>query len=246
MALVSLLLCRDPDNLRFFRRALDDLGISLEVVSVCDVALDKLSRQKYDAVIVDCDDIKGAPEVLQGIQKAASNKRAIALAIVNGRTTMRQAFEMGAHFVLEKPMNHERVGRALRAAHGFMVAEQRRYFRHAVDLSVYLTFGCVKHLPCTATNISEGGMAIKLAEPIGSTWDVEVRFDLPGVRDRLEAKGEFAWTDAEGRAGIRFVHMPNDSKRALTRWLAERLEEATAAGAVPGPVQPNSRKPAAI
>jgi CheY-like chemotaxis protein len=246
MALLSLLLCREPDNLRLFRRALDDVAINLEVVSVCDVALDKLSRQKYDAVIVDCDDIKGAPEILQGIQKAASNKRAIALAIVNGQTTMRQAFEMGAHFVLEKPLNLERVGRVLRAAQGFMIAEQRRYFRHAVDFAVFLTFGCVKHLPCSATNISEGGMAVKLAEAIGSNWDVEVRFDLPGVRDRLEAKGEFAWTDSEGRAGIRFVHLPSDSKRALTHWLAERLEEATHAGVLPSPPPANTRKRAAV
>lgn len=230
MALESLLLCRDPATLRLLRRALDDVGIGVEVCSNADAAIERLARQKFDAVIVDCDDLDGAPKVLKNLQKASSNRRAIALAIINGLTSMRAAFDLGAHFVLDKPISLERASRSMRAALGFMIAEQRRYFRHPVNTVVYLTFGCVKRLPCTATNLSEGGMAVKMTEAIGPNWSVEMTFHLPGLADRLEGKGEFAWSDGKGRVGIRFVHLPADSRRLLDKWLADKVEQAGGTG----------------
>jgi CheY-like chemotaxis protein len=226
MELESLLLCRDPDTLRIFRRALDDLGIRVEIATVAESALERLDRNKFDAVIVDCDDLAGGAEVLTGVQQSPSNKRAIAIAIINGATTMRAAFEMGAHFALDKPITSERALRALRAAHGFMVTEQRRYFRHPVDSQAYLSFGVVRQLPCRTTNISEGGMAVSLREQISPNWMVEVRFELPGVPEPLEVKGEFAWSDGKGNAGIRFIYVPIESRKWLGKWLAERIEAA--------------------
>ena len=228
MTLQSLLLCRDPDTLRIFRRALDDLGIGLEVVTAAESGLERLHRNKFDAIVVDCDDVAGGRDVLAGIQQAPSNKRAIAVALINGTTSMRAAFELGAHFALDKPVTLERAVRALRAAHGFMIAEQRRYFRHAVNTQAYLSFGVVKALACKVTNISDGGMAVVLSEQISPSWAVEVRLQLPGIPDTLEVKGEFAWSDGKGNAGIRFVYLPIESKRWLGKWLADRMKAAAA------------------
>jgi CheY-like chemotaxis protein len=241
MVLQSLLLCRDPDTLRVSRRALDDLGIAVEVVTAAESALERLDRNKFDAIIVDCDDVAGGTDVLTAIQQSPSNKRAIAIAVISGTTCMRAAFEMGAHFALDKPVTLERALRALRAAHGFMVTEQRRYFRHSVDATAYLSFGVVKQLPSKVTNISDGGMAVVLSQQISPTWAVEVRFDLPGIPETLEAKGEFAWSDGKGNAGIRFTYIPADSKRWLGKWLSERAAEA---GRAPG--NATSRHPVAI
>jgi CheY-like chemotaxis protein len=235
MGLESLLLCRDPDTLRVFRRALDDLGIAVEVATVAESALDRLRKAKFDAVIVDCDDVPGGTEVLTGIQLSPSNKRAIAIAIINGASNMRAVFEMGAHFTLDKPVTLERASRSLRAAHGFMVAEQRRYFRHAVDTSAYLSFGVVKELACKVTNVSDGGMAIILAEQINPGWSVDVRFELPGVQEEVALKGEFAWSDGKGNAGIRFVYVSIEGKRSLGRWLAGRVDTTEPALTRPKP-----------
>jgi CheY-like chemotaxis protein len=226
MELESLLLCRDPNALRIFRRALDDLGIGVEVATVAESALKRLDRNKFDAIIVDCDDLAGGTEVLTGVQQSPSNKRAIAIAMINGATTMRAAFEMGAHFALDKPITLERAVRALRAAHGFMINEQRRYFRHPVDSNAYLSFGVVTRLACKITNISDGGMAVALSEQISPSWVVEVCFELPGVPETLEVKGEFAWSDGKGNAGIRFIYVPIESRKWLGKWLAERIEAA--------------------
>jgi len=242
MELKCLLLCREADTVRVFRRALDDLEIVPEVSSAATAALDLLDTAKYDAIIVDCDDVAGGTEVLSGIQQSPSNKRAIAVAVINGTTSMRSAFEMGAHFALEKPVSLERAARALRAAHGFMVTEQRRYFRHSVDSQATLSFGVVKDLGCKVTNISDGGMAVALAEQISASWMVDVRFQLPGIADMLEAKGEFAWSDGEGHAGIRFVYVSIDTKRWLNKWLSERLDETEPTGSG----KHGHRRPAAV
>ena len=228
MGLQSLLVCRDPETLRVFRRALDELGIAVEVQSAVEPALDRLRKRKFDSVIVDCDDVAGGTEVLTSIQLSPSNKRAVAIAVINGTTNTRAAFEMGAHFALEKPITLERASRPLRAAHGFMVAERRRYFRYVVDTNAELSFGAVKHLACKMTNVSEGGMAVTLAEQISPGCMVEVGFELPGVAQKLEIKGEFAWCDTKGHAGIRFISVPVESKKYLGKWLAGRADKPEA------------------
>jgi CheY-like chemotaxis protein len=243
MVLKCLLLCRDPDTLRVFRRALDDLGIAVEVAAAATWALELLDTTKYDAILVDCDDVAGGTEVLTGIQQSPSNKRAITIAFINGATSMRAAFEMGAHFALDKPITLERASRALRAARGFMVTEQRRYFRHAVDTRAYLSFGVVKDLACKVTNISGGGMAVVLSEQISPSWVVDVRFELPGISEMLEVKGEFAWSDGEGHAGIRFIYVPIESKKWLGKWVSERIEEVDPGG-IPG--KTGGRRPLAV
>jgi CheY-like chemotaxis protein len=243
MVLQSLLVCHDPGTVRVFRRALDDLSIALETATTAEAALQLLDRNKFDAVIVDCDDVAGGPAVLAGLKQSPSNKRAVVIAVINGTTNMRAAFEMGAHFTLDKPVGLERAVRSLRAAHGFMVTEQRRYFRHSVDTEASLSFGVVKNLRCKVTNISDGGMAIALAEQITPGWMVEVHFVLPGTREAVELKGEFAWSDGKGRAGIRFISVPNSSKKVLTQWMSERIDEIENS---PGPGKGNTRHTLAI
>jgi len=71
-------------------------------------------------------------------------------------------------------------------------------------------------------------LAVALSEQISPSWVVEVRFELPGVPQTLEVKGEFAWSDGKGIAGIRFIYIPNESKRVLSKWLAERIEAVEA------------------
>jgi CheY-like chemotaxis protein len=225
MVLQSLLLCQDPGTQRVFRRALDELSIGLEAITDAESAVELLERNKFDAVVVDCDDVEGGGAVLAAIQQAPSNKRAIIIALINGTTSMRAAFEMGAHFALDKPVSMERALRALRAAHGFMVAEQRRYFRHAVDTTATLTFGAVRGLPCKVTNVSNGGMAIALTEAVSIGWTTDVYLELPGIPERIELKGEFAWSDGKGNAGIRFIYIPMESKKWLGKWLNERVKQ---------------------
>jgi len=228
MPLRTLLLSRDPDVLRVFRRALDDLAVEVEVCPRAEMARGQLIQNKFDAVILDCDDIAMADEVLCSLQTESSNRRAIAMALVNGITSMREAFAMGAHFVLEKPLTFERANRATRAAVGMMLAEQRRYFRCPLQIKVTVTCGGLPSFTCASTNLSEGGMALMVLRDLPPAESVDLRFTLPDMSEAIAAKAEIAWSDGKGSLGLRFIHMSQEGKRILTKWLVMRTAELEA------------------
>src|SRR5205814_6328819 len=89
----------------------------------------------------DCDDVAGASETFKQMRGVPANRKTIGFAIVNGVTTLQQAFEMGANLVLDKPLSAERVTRSLRAAQGLMAHERRRYYRHPVATAAHITLG---------------------------------------------------------------------------------------------------------
>ena len=100
------------------RRVLDAANIELDLSQNADQARMALSRRKYDALLVDCDDVQSGPAVLHELRQGKSNRSCIAFAVVNGKTSIQQAFEMGANFVLDKPISLERATRSIRAAQG--------------------------------------------------------------------------------------------------------------------------------
>lgn len=81
MSLKSLVVCSDDKIIRVLRRVLGDLDINLELCSESQSALRKLTRQRFEAIIVDCE-AKGASDVLRSARSAPCNKFAVAVAIV--------------------------------------------------------------------------------------------------------------------------------------------------------------------
>jgi hypothetical protein len=68
-------------------------------------------------------------------------------------------------------------------------------------------------------DLSEGGMAIQALAPVEASKVLQLRFDLPGTKQRVQLSGEIAWADASGRAGIRFVDVPEQCMGALKDWI---------------------------
>jgi DNA-binding response OmpR family regulator len=224
MPLESLLLSRDPEVIRVLQPALERLSIMVEVCHGASSGQEIVRTEKFDAVLVDCDDLKGAASVLQGLRSSASNKNSVTFAILNGATTTQQAFQMGANFVLQKPISALNAKRCLGAAINFMIREQRRYFRHAVGVPATIALGQGK-LKVTTTNISEGGMAISFKGQLPKGSVSTVNFKLPGTVTPLEPKIQLAWMDESGRAGLRFTDMSKESRDQLDQWLAAQMEK---------------------
>jgi ActR/RegA family two-component response regulator len=225
MPLESLLLSRDPEVVRVLQPALEKLSVDVEVCRGVSSGQEILRTEKFDAIIVDCDDLKGALSVLEGLRRSASNKNSVTFAILNGSTTTQQAFQMGANFVLQKPVSALNAKRCLSAAINFMIRERRRYFRHPVEMSATISFSEGQKLKVTLTNISEGGMAVCFRGPLPKGTVSSVSFKLPGAATPLEPKIQIAWIDESGRAGLRFVDMNKESRAQLDGWLAEQSEK---------------------
>jgi len=225
MTLESLLLSQDPELVRVVRPTLEKLAIDVEICHESRAAADLLISQKFDAVIVDCDDLRGGLEVLQGLRSTPSNKNSVTFAILNGKeTTTQQAFGMGANFVLQKPISTLNASRCFHAALNFMVRERRRYFRHPVKMPIQIVLGD-KTVKAKSTNISESGIAIMLREALPKGASPRLQFILPATDRKLSLEAEVVWADVKGRAGLRFHGVDKDSQAYLEKWLDDRLEE---------------------
>src|SRR5271165_2084503 len=225
MTLESLLLSRDAEVVRVLRPTLEKLSIEVEVCQEAKKATEILISEKFDAVIVDCDDLQGGLEVLQGLRATPSNRSSVTFALLNGKkTTTQEAFGMGVNFVLQKPISTLNASRCFHAALNFMVRERRRYFRHPVKMQVRILMAD-KLVKATSTNLSESGIALMLREALPKSAAPRLQFELPETGFKLDLEAEVVWADVKGRAGLRFHNVAQESQQQLEKWLDERIEE---------------------
>src|SRR5689334_9160414 len=142
-SLKALLLCTDEKVVRVLRRVLGELEIALEHCTDADNAIQKLTRQRYEAVIVDCATLEVASRMVRGTQASPANKRAITVAILDsehsdGQRALKSAFAFGAHFVLFKPISLEKTKSSFRAVRALMKRERRRHTRIPIEIPVEL------------------------------------------------------------------------------------------------------------
>ena len=222
MALQALLLSRDPEVQRTLRRVLDAANIETQLCNNPEQARLALGRKKFDSLLVDCDDMPEGPAIIRELRQGKSNKSCIAFAIVHGQTTVQQAFELGANFVLDKPISMDRATRSVRAAQGLIMRERRRYHRHLLRASGAILVDAGAELPISITNISHGGISIECSRQLDEGGAARLKFLLPGVKRALEIKGEVMWSNPEGQAGIRFQVISAEVKKELDSWLERR------------------------
>ena len=226
MALKSLLLCSDEKIVRVLRRVLGDLEIEVELCLRAETALRKLTRQRFEAIIADLSD-DGASEVLSSARNAPCNKQAVAVAIVEPIVGLKAVFQVGAHFVLYKPVSSERAKSSFRAARALMKSERRRNIRVAVEIPVVMRSSQAGgNIKVTTIDLSEGGMAIALPNRHRPTGRWEIAFSLPGTGRELEIPAEFAWESAKKQGGLRFVQLTEQARQQLQEWLRQNSPEA--------------------
>jgi len=226
MSLRSLVLCSDEKVARVLRRVLSDLEIGVEHCGDADSAVRKLTRRRFEAVIVDCFDEPLAAKVFSSVRSAPCNRYAIAIALIDHAKDVRSAFSLGAHFVLYKSISSERTKNSLRAARALMKCERRRNTRVAVEIPVALSGAELKGKPRIVTSdMSEGGMAVKLPRRLKKSGPLRVKFSLPSTDHVIECAAEIAWENARSQSGIRFVSLSREQRDHLKSWVARHCPD---------------------
>lgn len=222
MRLQCLLVTREHELLELFRPALEHSGMEVEVRAEAASATEICRRRHLDGFLVDCDDVPGGQELMGSIRGSSSNRMSTILAVVNGVTSINQALERGANFVLGKPVEMERFHSYLKVARVFMEREHRRYFRFSVNLPVRVYRDEEQHMEGSLLNLSEGGLALRLAAGRRVEGSVHVSFEVPSIDPyRIDAKGEVVWSDGAGLIGVRFLYMADRARRQLLSWLEQ-------------------------
>ena len=164
--------------------------------------------------------------MLEGLRKACSNKNSVTFAILNGTTTTQQAFKMGVNFVLQKPISTLNATRCFSAALNFMIREQRRYFRHPVEIPAHATVRGRPEDQGDNHQYQRRGHGHLFPGQVSPRAAYRQILPLTGVATPLEPKVQLAWMDDSGRAGLQFFDLAKDLREQLDQWLTEQCKNA--------------------
>jgi DNA-binding NarL/FixJ family response regulator len=228
MLLQAILVSRDVISTALISSAFRGAVVDIRYVRETEEALQLIAKSKFDALIVDYQSVPESAALLSALRKSKSNQRAIAFAIVNSQASAKDIFSNGANFILTRPVTAEIVTASLRAAHGLMVSERRRYLRHAIDSSCWLKTDR-SEFQIGLHDVSEGGIGAEVAQFTAEQLNGPVlfRFFLPDSSVPIDGKAHVAWK-REGKVGFQFTTLKRESRDELIRWLSRRFDVVAA------------------
>jgi DNA-binding NarL/FixJ family response regulator len=202
-------------------------GHALSVETTVDIstALDRLSRRKFESVIVDLSIGEQANNFLPRMRASASNRTSVTFAVTSSSDETASALKQGFSFALERPLTPESITHTIKVAYGLIVRERRRYFRYPVAVPVVLNGKRASEIYGRTLNVSERGMALTTASPLALGSEGTIQFTLPDPTLGVTADFRVCWNNLKGQAGLSFLFMPFDIASELQAWLARKLEE---------------------
>jgi len=216
-----MVVSRDWQEVSVLECILGGLHMDVAIENEPQSALNRLSKSKIDALIVDCD-LNGSSQFLRELRSLEKQPSTVPLVIMGGPQCARNLEETGALFAFEKPISVEQAVRTLSAARSMILDGRLRYHRAGLEVPVALSGRGRKATSAHLVNVSQGGMQIHTDDPVEGEKALQLSFELPGARSGLKARGEIAWQDRRGNIGIRFVNLAPRQQRTLQLWLAQQ------------------------
>jgi len=240
MDLRALVVCPDQDSAALITLILSELGMAAEhTPSIsCGVAL--LDSQHFDAIVLDYRADQGSEQFFTRLRQSAKNRASMLIAVVEGEFNARPVFGLGANFILYRPLSSERTRISLRAARNLMRRERRRAPRAAVSSTAKVAYPGAPELNAVLTDLSDGGTLIQTANRLPPACKVYFEFALPGQQQLVRLSGEVAWQHASGRTGIRFLDVPQSSRRLMQTWLQQNNAQPATLRTAQPPAIPSS------
>ncbi|HXW90839.1 MAG TPA: PilZ domain-containing protein [Terriglobales bacterium] len=234
MALTSLLVCAEAEAVDVLSRVLQDLDIEVEVSTNAKAALASARVRHFDAVVVDCQEEASGLSIIAQLRRLPENGNAIVIALVSSQSPAREVLSQGADFLIYQPVSRERALDSLRAARGLIRQERRITPRIPVHVQALLDFPGKEKAEATLLELSESGLGLRSQEQLPPACKAYLQFSLEESESLVRLSGEVMWEDRTGRVGIRFLNVPQTSKRILHRWVEQHV--------IPAPSGPPSVK----
>jgi DNA-binding response OmpR family regulator len=207
-----------------------ELGIEAQRSGKTGGVPEELGRTKYEAVLVDFDNVPDTLSILARVRASPANKNAVIFAVVSGGSR-EQALEQGANFIFERPLEPKEIRRVLYAAYDLMARERRRYFRCTAELQALVTQASANtDVRCTTINISSSGMALSTPSPMNPGEEVRIILFLQATGPVVRANGTVVWDDKHGKTGVRFQCSIERDQAELEGWLDSNFDRLLAPG----------------
>jgi CheY-like chemotaxis protein len=218
MTLQALLVSKDDNSADILSRVLAGFAVAVERFSEPEIALHRLSEQRFDSLIVDFDEPEVATHLLQTITKPKTGVL-VTIALLSDESSVREVLKTGAKFILHKPFTAEQAAASLRAATALLRRERRCSFRVPVQAPVQLSLSEGDPIEGIMLDLSQTGMDVLAAQPLLPAALIGLRFTLPDGSLEVDAHGEIAWANPNGQCGVRFLDIPAAQLEALNAWL---------------------------
>jgi hypothetical protein len=229
LALEFVLVSSDYATVQAVSKAVKKFDSKFVLVPTAHEARECLNRRKIDGLFVDME-VPGALGLIESTRKGVSNNKAVIFACLVNTKESTQVLALGANFLLRKPLTEEGVAMHITISKELLLRERRRYFRHPVNLSVTLKDGGAEQ-QARITNLSGSGMAVRTAKPLKQGAVLDFTFELV-MGARISARGQVAWVNTDGMAGIILQTVRGKGSEQLDAWLAAR-EQLRSEGKAP-------------
>lgn len=218
----ALILAHDEEMLIIFSHLLHEQGIDVRKCSLESEALRQLSSEKFEAIVLDFDQIADCPDLLKKLPRA--NENVLLIAIASGdQKEANAAVRAGVTFVVQRPLVPTEIREVLRVAYGRMLRESQRYFRLAVALPVSIRKRSGEVLQCTSLNLSQTGMAVNNPFKFMPGESVNIAFAIPNTDVFVSAEGKVIWDDKHGKTGLSFECTSPSAQSRYYEWLHDHF-----------------------
>jgi len=217
----ALVVARDIEVVSVFSHLFGGKGINTQKCVLESEALEKLSSEKFTAVVLDFDDVAECSNILRSLPRP--NRNAVVFAIATQENAKRSASDLGASFLIQRPLVEEQIRGLLRQSYGRMLRDGQAYSRLAIALPVWIRKESASVLECTTINLSQSGMAVRTPSVFQVGERVNIGFAIPNRDIFVRAEGTVIWDDKHGRAGITFECDDSSVRAQFFEWLQDHF-----------------------
>jgi CheY-like chemotaxis protein len=225
MPLQALIVSADQHDIRLLREVLHELHVETDTCDTVSKAAAVLVKRPVDAILLD-GDLPGVLELIDAQARREEGERPRIIAVLSGKDHSHRAFEIGAHFVLYKPVSRDRSLVSLEYAFRAAGKERRGIDRRPIYLPTKVSSPVSEEAPVTLHNLSPTGAALQARKRLPPDSKLYFEFQIPGQKATVRLSGNIVWQDVQGRAGIRFASVPAASRKALDQWFQQPEEGA--------------------
>ncbi len=217
MPLLALIVSGDGRDILVLQDVLRELHVESVVCGTASEARSVLAAKPVDAVLLD-GDVPEVGEVINELARSQGTESQKIIAILSGSNDSQHAFDVGAHFVLYKPISRDRSLVSLEYAFRSPGKKRRNTSRHNVYLSTTVSSPVVDTAAVTLLNLSPTGTALQTKKRLPPDSKLYFEFQVPDQAALVRLAGNVVWQDIDGRAGIHFASVPAASRKALEQW----------------------------
>lgn len=222
-AIQALLVSPEESMSLLFGELFGEMGVAMHHCSDALHVDSALSMSKFEALILDFDNVDSGVEIVHSLRESSASKDAIVFAVASDEAARQSAFSSGANFAFTRPFARPPIRQALQTAYALMLHDRRRYFRCPLECPVKITRVSGEILQAAAINISANGMAVAVSVSLQPGEKLEVSFSVLDTDVSVKGFGTVVWDDKHGKAGMIFQCSSPETEQKLATWLNEQF-----------------------